>query len=95
MILIATQLMPRGSLRTVLRDPEARQELRWHRRGRGIALDLAEALDYMHTQLRMLHSDLKARGAGWVLPGIWNGDKWAARGVAVLGMGRQLGRWIS
>lgn len=64
MILIATQLMPRGSLRTVLRDPVARQELRWYRRGRGIALDLAEALDYMHTQLRMLHSDLKAR-AGW------------------------------
>lgn len=60
-ILIATQLMLRGSLRAALHDPAAREELHWRRRGSRIAVDVAEALDYMHTQQRMLHSDIKAR----------------------------------
>jgi len=30
------------------------------RSGRQIAIDVAEALCYFHTELRMLHSDLKA-----------------------------------
>ncbi|PRW45736.1 serine threonine- kinase receptor R831 [Chlorella sorokiniana] len=59
MILIATELMPRGNLRLLLRDPETRKELRWRRHGCQVALDVAEALDYMHTQQRMLHSDIK------------------------------------
>lgn len=29
-------------------------------RGRQVALDVAEALDYLHSELRVLHSDLKA-----------------------------------
>jgi hypothetical protein len=28
-------------------------------RGRQVALDVAEALDYLHTQLKVMHSDLK------------------------------------
>jgi len=64
MILIATQLMPRGSLRATLCNPAAREELSWRRRGSRIALDVAEALDYMHTQQRMLHSDIKVRHWG-------------------------------
>ena len=40
-------------------------------RGRQVALDVATALDYMHTELGMLHSDLKSgrvpscMAAGW------------------------------
>lgn len=64
MILIATQLMPRGSLRATLCNPAAREELSWRRRGSRIALDVAEALDYMHTQQCMLHSDIKVRHRG-------------------------------
>lgn len=33
---------------------------RAQRRGRQVALDVAEALVYLHTKLRVLHSDLKA-----------------------------------
>lgn len=69
MILIAMQLLPRGSLRAALRDPEMRQELQWGRHGRQVALDVAAALDHMHTQFRLLHSDLKARLRAWALAG--------------------------
>ena len=60
--------MPRGSLRAALHDPAAREELHWRRQGGRIAVDVAEALDYMHTQQRMLHSDIKARA--------WVGEPW-------------------
>jgi hypothetical protein len=34
------------------------------RRGRQVALDVAEALDYLHTELNIMHSDLKSRWVG-------------------------------
>lgn len=60
LVLVAMQLLPRGSLNGALRDPDARAELRWGARGRQIALDVAEALVFLHTRLRVLHSDIKA-----------------------------------
>ncbi|PSC74722.1 serine threonine-kinase [Micractinium conductrix] len=53
------QLMHGGSLMQALQGPSSRQQLRWAERGCQVALDIAEALDYLHTQLGILHSDLK------------------------------------
>ncbi|PRW56560.1 S-adenosyl-L-methionine-dependent methyltransferase domain-containing [Chlorella sorokiniana] len=60
LLMVAVQLMIGGSLRAALMNPEHQQELRWAARGRQVALDVAEALVYLHEDARILHSDVKS-----------------------------------
>ncbi|KAL4437186.1 hypothetical protein ABPG75_004325 [Micractinium tetrahymenae] len=68
-LLMVTQLMRGGSLRAALEHPERRAELRWNAHGRRVALDIAEALAYLHGSLQVRHTDLKASNVllseGW------------------------------
>ena len=45
-------------LRKALDDPDRQQELRWERRGRRIARDIALGLAYLHTS-SVMHLDIK------------------------------------
>ncbi|KAL4423507.1 hypothetical protein ABPG77_003640 [Micractinium sp. CCAP 211/92] len=69
MLLLVTELMQGGSLRAALEDPQRRSLLRWDAHGRQVALDVAEALAYLHGALQMRHTDLKASNVllseGW------------------------------
>ncbi|KAI3427363.1 hypothetical protein D9Q98_010279 [Chlorella vulgaris] len=59
-LMMAMQLMEGGSLLTALQDPLRRRALAWARGGRQVAIDVAEGVDYLHTQRQIMHSDLKA-----------------------------------
>ncbi|PSC74771.1 serine threonine-kinase [Micractinium conductrix] len=58
LLLVAMEWMRGGSLLQALQPPGDKR-LRWAERGCQVALDVAEALDFLHTQLGILHSDLK------------------------------------
>lgn len=79
LLVLTTQLMPRGTLKTVLAKPETAKLIRWHAHGRQIAMDVAEALDYLHTSVCVLHSDCKPRWVaepGWPVSGLlWPPDQ--------------------
>ncbi|PSC70012.1 leucine-rich repeat family [Micractinium conductrix] len=59
LFIVAMRLMQGGSLEAALSDPALQPQLRWRARGAQIAVDVAEALDHLHTRLGVLHSDLK------------------------------------
>ncbi|KAL4440185.1 hypothetical protein ABPG75_003186 [Micractinium tetrahymenae] len=59
LVLLAMELMGGGSLRAALQQPEWQSRLRWADRGWRVALDVAEALHFLHSQ-HVIHSDLKA-----------------------------------
>lgn len=59
LVLLAMEVMRGGSLRLALQQPEWQARLRWGDRGCQVALDVAEALDFLHSK-QVIHSDLKA-----------------------------------
>ncbi|PSC67189.1 Serine threonine-kinase CTR1 isoform B [Micractinium conductrix] len=59
LLLLAMERMRGGNLAQALAHPSSRQRLRWADRGRQVALDVAEGLDHLHSELGILHSDLK------------------------------------
>ncbi|PSC77000.1 kinesin KP1-like isoform B [Micractinium conductrix] len=59
LLMLAMELMAGGTLAHALAHAMRRQQLGWAQRGHQVALDIAEALDHLHTQLGILHSDLK------------------------------------
>jgi hypothetical protein len=61
LLLLATELLPLGSLREALQHRELRRELRWSSGGYQVAVDVAEALVFLHTQLRLRHGGLSSR----------------------------------
>jgi predicted Ser/Thr protein kinase len=60
LLMVAMQLMLGGSLRAALADPEQLDKLRWSNRGQQVAVDVAEAVAYLHEEAHVLHSDIKS-----------------------------------
>ncbi|GAB4821545.1 hypothetical protein N2152v2_008591 [Parachlorella kessleri] len=54
LLLLVSEFVERGSLGMLLHLPE----LRWHARGRGLLLEVAQALQHLHAQ-NVLHADIK------------------------------------
>ncbi|GAB4821543.1 hypothetical protein N2152v2_008589 [Parachlorella kessleri] len=54
LLMLVTEFVERGSLETLLHLPE----LRWHARGRGLLLEVAQALQHLHFR-NVLHADIK------------------------------------
>jgi serine/threonine protein kinase len=58
LLMLVMELMRGGDLHSALRRPDTRDALRWAARGRQVALDVAEALAFLHS-CGVQHADLK------------------------------------
>ncbi|GAB4821542.1 hypothetical protein N2152v2_008588 [Parachlorella kessleri] len=77
LLMLVSEFVERGSLEPLLHLPE----LRWHARGRGLLLEVAQALQHLHAQ-NVLHADIKPQN-------VLVTDHWRAK-VADVGTARYL-----
>lgn len=58
-VLLAMELMQGGTLRSALLHPSRREALAWRARGRQVAIEVASALQYLHSR-SIMHGDLSS-----------------------------------
>ncbi|PSC75913.1 5 -nucleotidase isoform B [Micractinium conductrix] len=59
-VLQVMELMQGGTLCKAIERPGMRERLRWEAGGRQVAMDVAEGLDFLHSQAGVQHDDLKS-----------------------------------
>ncbi|KAL4855737.1 3-deoxy-manno-octulosonate cytidylyltransferase [Chlorella vulgaris] len=62
-VLLAMELMQGGTLRSALLHPSRREALTWRARGRQAAIEVASALQYLHSR-SIMHGDLSSSACG-------------------------------